>query len=86
MTKTSPSSWPTERVGTVSDVQNGQARVTPDENADLTEVVKSALGWGDADDTHDLQNDDIENVTDEEVSPPQPIVLLCTRYLLSSEE
>ena len=55
------------RVGTISHVQNGQARVTPDEDADLTEVVKSALGWNDADDTHDLQSDDVENVTDEEV-------------------
>ena len=55
------------RVGTVSDVHDGQARVTPDENADLTEVVKSALGWDDADDTHELQNDDIENITDEEI-------------------
>jgi hypothetical protein len=54
-------------VGTVSDVHDGQARVTPTENADLTEVVKSALGWDDADDTHDLQNDDIETVNDEQI-------------------
>jgi hypothetical protein len=54
-------------IGTVSAVRDGQARVTVEDDADLTEVVKTALGWDDAADTHDLQNDDIEAVTDQEV-------------------
>ena len=54
-------------IGTVSDVQNGQARVTLEDDPDLTEVVKTALGWDDAANTHDLQNEDVETVTDEEV-------------------
>ena len=55
------------RIGTISSVQDGQAHVTPDNNADLTEVVKTALGWDDAEETHDLHNDDVESITDDEV-------------------
>lgn len=55
------------RVGTVVEVRDGQGYVEPDDDADLTEVVRSMLNWDDADNTHELRNDDVETVTDDEV-------------------
>ena len=38
------------RVGTVSSVQDGQARVTPDnDSGGLTDTIRSMLGWDDSD-------------------------------------
>ena len=49
------------------EVRDGQGYVEPDDDADLTEVVGSMLNWDDADNTHELRNDDVETVTDDEV-------------------
>lgn len=56
------------RVGTVSDVDGGRARVTTDDDSEgLTDKLKSVLGWDDSEDTHDLRNDDVDSVTDDEI-------------------
>lgn len=58
-------------IGTLSDVRDGRGRVTPDDDSEsLTDEIKSMLGWDDSDDsdgTHELRNDDIDSVTDDEV-------------------
>ena len=53
------------QTGTISGIQDGQVWVIPNENADLAEVVKSALGCNDTDDAHDLRSDDVETIADE---------------------
>lgn len=56
------------RVGTVSDVNDGQARVTPDnDSGGLTDKVKSMLGWDDSDGDQTLRNDDVDSVNDNEI-------------------
>ena len=56
------------RVGTVSGVQDGQARVTPDnDSGGLTDKIKSMLGWDDSDEDQTLRNDDVDSVNDNEV-------------------
>ena len=56
------------RVGTVSNVQDGQATVTPDNDSrGLTDKIKSMLGWDDSDDDQTLRNDDVDSVNDNEV-------------------
>ncbi|PSP40591.1 hypothetical protein BRC68_16825 [Halobacteriales archaeon QH_6_64_20] len=56
------------RVGTVSSVQDGQARVTPDnDSGELTDTIKSMLGWDDSDEDQTLRNDDVDSVNDNEV-------------------
>lgn len=55
-----------DEVGIVSDVEHGTAYVDPD--PDLTDTVKSQLGWGEADEeTYALQEDNVETITDEEI-------------------
>ena len=56
------------RVGTVSGVQDGQARVTPaTDSGGLTDKIKSMLGWDDSDEDQTLRNDDVDSVNDDEV-------------------
>ncbi|WP_336003418.1 PRC-barrel domain containing protein [Halorientalis halophila] len=56
-----------ETVGRVVDVSQGTAYVDP--NPDLTETIRSKLGWGDRNeaDGYPLQEASIESVTDDEV-------------------
>jgi len=56
------------RIGTVSDIREGQARVTPDtDSGGLTDTIKSMLGWDDSDEDQTLRNDDVDSVNDDEV-------------------
>ena len=56
------------RIGTVSDVRDGQASVTPDtDSGGLTDTIKSMLGWDDSDEDQTLRNDDVDSVNDDEV-------------------
>jgi len=52
-------------VGEVSDVRNGNAHVRTSDDSDLTDKVKSMLGWDDSDDTHELRNEHVDRVDDE---------------------
>lgn len=56
-----------DKVGRVMSVEGGSAHVDPD--PDLTDTVKSKLGWGDThdEDTYRLDQDDIASVTDDEI-------------------
>ena len=56
------------RIGTVSDVRDGVASVTPDTGSGgLTDTIKSMLGWDDSDEDQTLRNDDVDSVNDNEV-------------------
>ena len=56
------------RIGTVSDIREGQARVIPDtDSGGLTDKIKSMLGWDDSDEDQTLRNDDVDSVNDDEV-------------------
>lgn len=53
-------------VGRVVDVKHGTPYVDPDPG--ITDTLKSKLGWADADeDTYPLQDETIEEVTDDEI-------------------
>ena len=55
-----------EVVGRVIDVEHGTAYVDPDPG--LTDTIQSKLGWGDQDeDTYPLQDESIEEITDDEI-------------------
>ena len=55
-----------DTVGRVVEVRHGTAYVDPDPG--ITDTVMSKLGWGDADeDTYPLQEETIEDVTDDEI-------------------
>ncbi|ELY61609.1 hypothetical protein [Natronolimnohabitans innermongolicus] len=55
-----------ERIGIVESVDAGTPYVNP--NPDVTDSIKTALGWGDADEeTYVLDTDDVEAVTDREI-------------------
>lgn len=55
-----------EKVGMVKNVESGTAYVDADPG--LTDSIKSKLGWGDVDqDDYQLQGDQIETVTDDEI-------------------
>ena len=55
-----------ENIGRVIEVDGGTAHVDPD--PDLTDTVKSKLGWGESDEeTYRLQGSRIDTVTDDEV-------------------
>ena len=58
-----------DRIGTVSGVNDGNARVRHDENDDdsLTDKVKDMLGWDDDSDEHDLRSDDVDRYDDDGV-------------------
>ena len=58
------------RLGSVVDVQDGRAHVETDDHdtdSGILADIKSALGWDDSDDTHELGDDDIETINDTEV-------------------
>ncbi|MCH7661767.1 MAG: hypothetical protein IH933_14710 [Euryarchaeota archaeon] len=59
-----------ERIGTVSDVNEGRASVEEDEG--ITDAIREALGWDSDDDesdrqTHDLSDAAVERVDDDGV-------------------
>lgn len=55
-----------ERIGMVKSVESGTAYV--DADPDLTDSIKSSLGWGDVDqDDYKLEGDQIDTVTDDEI-------------------
>lgn len=55
-----------ETIGMVSSVESGTAYVDPD--PDLTDSIKSKLGWGDVDqEDYKLQDSQIDTVTDDEI-------------------
>ena len=55
-----------DKIGLVSGVRGGTAYVDPD--PDLTDSLKSRLGWGDVDqDDYPLDDSQIEQVTDDEI-------------------
>lgn len=57
-------------IGTITHVQDGRGHVETDDNsAGLTDKLKSALGWdgSDDEDTHELRNDHVDSVNDDEV-------------------
>ena len=55
-----------DEIGIVSGVRGGTAYVDP--NPDLTDSIKSRLGWGDVDqDDYPLDDSQIETVTDDEI-------------------
>lgn len=55
-----------DEVGMIAEVSGGQAYVDPDPG--LLDAIKAKLDWGDAaGDTYPLVEDDIEEVTDDEV-------------------
>lgn len=58
-----------ERVGTVSDAQDGIAHVdTTDSDSGVLDSIKNALGWNDDDDdTYELRNNDVDSIDDEGV-------------------
>ena len=55
------------RVGSVTDTRDGKGIIETDDDSSLTDKLKSALGWNDSDDTHELRNDDVESVDDDGV-------------------
>lgn len=55
------------QLGTVSDVRDGKGHVETDDDSSLTDKIKSALGWDDSDDSHELQNDHVDSIDDSEV-------------------
>ncbi|EMA40663.1 hypothetical protein [Halococcus hamelinensis] len=57
-------------LGSVTDVRDGRAHVKTDDTASESGVIdeiKSALGWDDGNDTHELRGDDVETINDTEV-------------------
>ena len=55
-----------ENIGRVVEVERGTAHVDPD--PDLTDTIKSKLGWGESDEeTYRLEASRIDTVTDDEV-------------------
>lgn len=55
------------RLGSITDVRDGRGHVETDDDSSLTDKLKSALGWDDTDDSHELQNDHVDSVDDNEV-------------------
>lgn len=55
-----------EKIGVVSDVQHGEAYVTPDPG--ITEKIMAKLGWADKEEeSYPLQEDMVTEVTDDEI-------------------
>ena len=55
------------RIGSITDTRDGRGIVETDDDSSLTDKLKSALGWGDSDDSHELRNDHVDSVNDDEV-------------------
>lgn len=60
------------RLGNVTDIQNGNGIIETDDNSSLTDKLKSALSWDDSDDTHELRSDDVGSINDNEVRLRNP--------------
>lgn len=60
-----------DRIGTVSDVNEGRATVERDEDADLTDKVKDLIGWGD-DDSNELRDEHVDSYEDDRVRLRRP--------------
>ncbi|MFC4988862.1 MULTISPECIES: hypothetical protein [Saliphagus] len=56
-----------DRIGTVSDVNDGRATVDRDQDADLTDKIKDLVGWGDDDDSNELHGDHVDSYEDDRV-------------------
>lgn len=56
-----------EEIGMVQSVSGNTAHIDPDPG--MTDTIKSKLGWGDADeeDTYELDADDVDAITDDEI-------------------
>lgn len=54
-----------EEIGAVSAVREGTLYVDP--NPGLTETITSSLGWGDGDESHPIEEERIERITDDAV-------------------
>lgn len=55
-----------DRIGIVTEVHGETAHVDPD--PDLTDSIKSKLGWGDInEDTYPLQVENVHDITDDEI-------------------
>ena len=55
-----------EKIGMVTEVEDGTAFVNPDPG--IADTIKSKLGWGDADeDDYELHSDRIHTITDDEI-------------------
>lgn len=55
-----------EEIGMVSGIESGRAHVDPD--PDMTDRIKSKLGWNDVDQTdYTLDESEIESVTEDEI-------------------
>ncbi|EMA46715.1 hypothetical protein [Halococcus saccharolyticus] len=55
------------RIGSVTDTENGKGIIETNDDSSLTDKLKSALSWDDSDDSHELQNDHVDSVNDDEV-------------------
>ncbi|EMA51433.1 hypothetical protein [Halococcus thailandensis] len=55
------------RVGRITNVENGSGTVETDDDSSLTDKIKSALNWDDDDDSHELRSDDVDTIDDDEV-------------------
>lgn len=60
-----------DRIGTVTDVNDGRATVERDEDADLTDKIKDLVGWGD-DDSNELRSDHVDSYDDDRVRLRRP--------------
>ena len=55
------------RLGNITNVNNGNGIVETDNDSSLTDKIKSALNWDDSDDSHELRSDDVDTINDDEV-------------------
>lgn len=60
-----------DRIGTVSDVNEGRATVERDEDQDLTDKVKDMLSWDD-DESNELRGEHVESYDDDEIRLRNP--------------
>lgn len=55
-----------DKIGRITEVRGNTAYVDPDPG--MLDTMRSKLGWGDADeDTYPLKDDDVTEITDDEV-------------------
>ena len=55
-----------EQIGLIESVTQGEAHVNPDPS--VTDTIKSALGWGEADEeTYKLDRKNVDTITEDEV-------------------
>lgn len=54
-------------LGRITDAENGNGIVKTDDESNLTAKIKSALNWDSDDDTHKLQSDDVDSISNDGV-------------------